>query len=191
MKTRTSSALKLPRRSRPEEARGLCSLLQRAVAITVLGSLSSISARAADGCLVMLCLAAPSWRSIPQCVDPVREVLRDLARGRPLPSCPSAGAGNTTSSRPSSAPNYCPTQYTRSYDLQGNTVYDCDYGAAIEVSINGALWTRIWWSPVAGSVTEFSPVAKAQMRDWDRRFDNDYATWLASQPPATPPCTTC
>ncbi|RZA15171.1 MAG: hypothetical protein EOP02_25220, partial [Proteobacteria bacterium] len=36
----------------------------------------------ADGCVVLLCLAAPSWRAIPQCVPPIRQLFRDLARGR-------------------------------------------------------------------------------------------------------------
>mgnify|MGYP006381055081 CR=1 FL=1 len=49
------------------------------------------TAHAVDGCKVLLCFAAPSWRAIPQCVPPIREVLRDLARGRPFPSCAMAG----------------------------------------------------------------------------------------------------
>jgi hypothetical protein len=33
---------------------------------------------AVDGCLVLLCFAAPNWKSVPQCVPPIRKVLRDL-----------------------------------------------------------------------------------------------------------------
>lgn len=50
--------------------------------------------RAVDGCLVLLCFAAPNWSAVAQCVDPVRQVLHDLVRGRPFPSCDSAGASN-------------------------------------------------------------------------------------------------
>src|SRR6478609_8158079 len=54
-------------------------------------------ALAVDGCLVLLCLAAPSWRAIPQCVPPVQQVLLDLARGRVFSTCGFAGAGNAAS----------------------------------------------------------------------------------------------
>ena len=45
-------------------------------------STATVPAMALDGCLVLLCLAAPSWRAIPQCVPPIRQLLRDLALGR-------------------------------------------------------------------------------------------------------------
>ena len=51
-------------------------------------------AHAVDGCTVLLCFAAPNWRSIPQCVPPIQQVLRDLARGKPFPTCAMAGAGS-------------------------------------------------------------------------------------------------
>ena len=41
-----------------------------------LAALAPTPARAVDGCLVLLCFAAPSWRSIPQCVPPIKQVLR-------------------------------------------------------------------------------------------------------------------
>src|SRR5881396_2757238 len=73
----------------------------------------TVPVRAVDGCLVLLCFAAPSWRSIPQCVPPINQVLRDLARGRPFPTCAMAGAGNSANNAWASAPSYCPPQYTR------------------------------------------------------------------------------
>ena len=149
-------------------------------------------ARAADGCLVLLCLAAPSWRNIAQCVDPVRQVLRDLARGRPFPSCAMSGAGNSASNQWSSAPSFCPLQYTRSYDLDSGTVHTCDYDGAVAVNVNGALWSRTWWRLSGGdTVTEFTPAAKVQLATWNTRFDDDYAVWLASLPPAPTACTSC
>jgi hypothetical protein len=149
-------------------------------------------AHAADGCLVLLCLAAPSWRNIPQCVEPVRQVLRDLARGRPFPSCSMSDAGNSASNQWSSAPGFCPPQYTRSVELESGTVYTCDYSGAIAVNVNGALWSRTWWSLSGGdTVTEFTPTAKAQLGSWDARFEDDYAAWLASLPPAPTACTWC
>jgi hypothetical protein len=149
------------------------------------------TARAADGCLVLLCFAAPSWSAIPQCVPPIREVLRDLARGRPFPNCSMSGAGNSATHRWSSAPAYCPPQYTRAIQLESSVTYACDYDGAVDVNIDGSLWTRTWWSMAGGTVTEYTPAARAQLGSWDTRFDDDYASWLASQPPAAPPCDIC
>lgn len=149
-------------------------------------------ARAADGCLVLLCFAAPSWSSVAQCVDPIRQVLRDLARGRPFPSCSMSGAGNSASNQWSSPPSFCPPQYTRSYALDSGTVYTCEYDGAVAVNVNGALWSRTWWSLAGGNtVTEFTPAAKAQLSSWDARFDDEYAAWLASLPPPPTACTSC
>lgn len=143
-------------------------------------------ARAVDGCLVLLCLAAPSWSSIPQCVSPVRQLFRDLARGKPFPTCAMSGAGNTAGNAWASAPTFCPPQYTRVFDGESGPVYSCDYGGCISVSINGSLFSRTWWNFGGDTVTEFTTNAKATLGTWDTRFDDDYARWLAAQPPPAP-----
>jgi hypothetical protein len=149
-------------------------------------------ALALDGCLVLLCLAAPSWSSILQCVAPVRQALEGLAHGRPFPSCSMAGAGNQGSHRWSTPPDFCPSQYTHADPLESGIRYTCDYDGAIEVDIGGALWSRTWWRMSGATVTDFSAAAKAQLGAWDTRFDDDYAAWLALQPPdAGTACTTC
>lgn len=140
----------------------------------------------ADGCLVLLCLAAPSWRAIPQCVAPIRELFRDLARGRPFPTCAMSGAGNSARNRWTSAPTFCPPQYTRVFDGDSGPVYSCDYGGCISVSINGSLFARTWWTFGGETVTEFTPGAKATLGSWDTRFDEDLARWLATQPSPQP-----
>jgi hypothetical protein len=139
-------------------------------------------ARAVDGCLVLLCLAAPSWRAIPQCVPPVQQLFRDLARGKPFPTCRMSGAGNSANHAWSNAPAFCPPQYTRVIDGESAPIYQCDYTGAISVSINGAPFSRTWWSFGGDSVTEFSPAAKTQLGTWDTRFDDDYARWAAALP---------
>ncbi|UUX96624.1 hypothetical protein [Aquabacterium sp. J223] len=143
-------------------------------------------AGAADGCLVLLCLAAPSWRAIPQCVPPVKQVLRDLARGKPFPACVMAGAGNSASHAWASAPASCPPQYTRVFEGEGGPIYTCDYTGAVSVTVNGTPFSRTWWTLSGETVTEFSPAAKAQLGTWDTRFDDDYAAWLAALPPPAP-----
>lgn len=156
-------------------------------AVTLLvATLSCTSAHAVDGCTVLLCLAAPSWRAIEQCVPPVRQVLRDLARGKPFPACTMAGSGNTASHAWSAAPDFCPPQYTRAYDGPHGPVYTCDYDGAISVTVGGVPFARTWWSMGGDSVTDFSPAAKTQLGTWDKRFDDEFAAWLSSQASAAP-----
>jgi hypothetical protein len=144
-------------------------------------------AAAVDGCLVLLCFAAPNWRAIPQCVPPIRQVLRDLARGKPFPTCAMAGGGNSASHAWASAPTFCPPQYTRVIEGESTTSYWCDYAGAVSISIDGGLFARTWWNMAGDTVTEFTPAAKARFGTWDTRFDDDYARWLAAQPPASAP----
>lgn len=157
-----------------------------AFAVAMCGAITPREARAVDGCLVMLCFAAPSWRSIPQCVPPIKQVLRDLARGKAFPTCSMAGGGNSANHAWASAPSYCPPQYTRVFDSESGPIYSCDYTGAVSVSIDGAPFARTWWTMDGDTVTEFSPAAKAQLGTWDTRFDDDYAAWLASLPPPAP-----
>jgi hypothetical protein len=144
-------------------------------------------ARAVDGCQVLMCLASSNWRSIPQCVPSVNQVLRDLARGRPFPSCNSAGAGNSVNHTWANAPSFCPPQYTRVFEGVNGPIYSCEYAGAVSVSVNGAPFARTWWTAGGDTVTEFSALAKAQLGTWDTRFDDDYAAWLATLPPPAPP----
>lgn len=136
---------------------------------------------AVDGCLVLLCLAAPSWSAIPQCVPPVTQVLRDLARGRPFPTCALSGAGNSGSHQWASAPGNCPPQYTYAMELENGAAYSCGYTGVVSIQIDGAPWSRTWWTMGGGTVTDFSPAAKARMGSWNTKFDDDYAAWSAAQ----------
>lgn len=162
-----------------------------ALLVMVLAFLTPTSARAVDGCKVLLCFAAPSWRDIPQCVPPIQQVMHDLARGKPFPTCSMSGPANSASHQWSSAPNYCPPQYTRVIDGESGPIYSCDYSGAVAVNVNGALWARTWWSFSGDTVTEFAPAAKTQLGTWNTKFDDDYATWLALQPPPATLCPTC
>lgn len=152
-------------------------------ALGLLAALSSTPARAVDGCVVLLCLAAPSWRSIAQCVPPIRQVLRDLARGRAFPRCLMAGVGNSSDHNWAYAPQHCPAQYTQvTYGPNGPPIYTCAYAGEVSVTVNGALFSRTWWSLEGDAVTQFSDLAKAQLGQWDTRFDDEYAAWLLNGP---------
>ena len=155
--------------------------------LAIVGALISATvprmAHAVDGCKVLLCFAAPSWKSIPECVPTIRQLERDLARGKPFPACNMAGAGNSAQHNWSNPPIDCPPQYTHAYQDEYGPVYSCDYVGAVSVTVNGAPFTRTWWTPGGDTVTEFTPAAKAQLKSWDTRFDDDYAAWLSIQPP--------
>lgn len=170
-----------------------CVAVQASAAVTrlslpiALALMAPSPARAVDGCVVLLCLAAPNWRAIPQCVPPVRQLLRDLARGRAFPTCAMAGAGNSSSHVWATAPGNCPPQYTQVNQGPNGPIYSCHFVGAISVSVQGAAFTRTWWSPNGDSVTEYSPAAKSQLGSWDARFDDDLAAWQAANPvPASP-----
>lgn len=59
--------------------------------ILTLSSLAILSlsnaANAADGCKFMLCMGAANPMGIAECASTVKEVLHDLAKGHPLPTC--------------------------------------------------------------------------------------------------------
>ena len=164
--------------------RSLAATLASAAAslLLTLGLLAPSAARAVDGCLVLLCFAAPSWKSVPQCVPPIRKVLRDLARGKAFPTCGMSGAGNSARHVWARAPGNCPPQYTRVHESESGPIYTCDYTGAITVTIDGKPFTRTWWDMGGDTVTDFSPVAKSQLGTWDTQYDNDHATWLRSRP---------
>lgn len=168
--------------TRPISAPKPIALARSSALVAMAAAMAGIAqpARAVDGCLVLLCFAAPNWRAIPQCVPPIRQVLHDLARGKPFPTCAMAGAGNSASHGWARAPSFCPPQYTHVHDTTEGPQYSCDYLGAVSVSINGAPFARTWWTMRGDSVTEFSATAKAQLGSWDTRFDDDYAAWLAA-----------
>ena len=68
------------RADRPARAWRAC---PAAAALAVLVALST-PAHAVDGCLVLLCLAAPSWRAIPQALDYEVRIFSGIRNGREL-----------------------------------------------------------------------------------------------------------
>lgn len=175
----------LDRRAAVIKRKTPASVTRRCIAglLTITLCLLSAPALAVDGCLVLLCFAAPNWRAVPQCVPPIRQVLRDLARGKAFPTCAMAGAGNSAQHSWARAPSHCPAQYTRERDTKMGRVYTCDYTGAVSVAINGAPFAQTWWAMAGDTVTEFSPAAKAQLGSWDTRFDDEHAAWRAALPP--------
>ena len=89
-------------------------------------------------------------------------------------SVPGASAANSWAV----APVNCPPQHTRRVDAENAPLYYCTYAGEVSVRIDGAPWSRTWWSLNGDSVTEYTPAAKAKLGTWDTRFDDDYAAWL-------------
>lgn len=91
-------------------------LIKTIVLLAVVGL--TTTAFAADGCEVLMCLAPPTgWTGIAQCAAPMKEVLKDLALGVPLPSCSVAGSATTHTgsyalAMPANYYNQCPSGST-------------------------------------------------------------------------------
>jgi hypothetical protein len=158
--------------------------LAQLAAVSSLGLALSAPAHAVDGCKVLLCMAG-NWKNISQCEPPVREAMRDAARGRNWPSCSSAagnGSGNQTV-----APEQCPEQYRTivGSDDNGRIIYACPFSRVVQVVIDGQPWSRTWWSPSGDSVIEWLPAAKAAFASSpgavDAHFDQDHAAWVISE----------
>lgn len=173
-------------RTGPAAKRRQGRLTRLLVATASLASLPG-AAIAVDGCKALLCLAAPDWRQIPQCVPTIEELLRDLRRGRPFPRCDMAGVGNDAQLQPAYAPGGCPPQYTVEGYGENGPIFGCQYASVIQVRVNGEPWTNLWWNFDGDSVTEYLPPAKAQLGTWNTRFDQEYEAWRAAQPPEAPP----
>lgn len=149
-------------------------------ALAVLSSFATTSANAADGCKFLLCIAGP-WASISECVPTVREVFDDLAKGRPFPTCDMSGEGNSANNTWVTE-QQCPIMY-RQYDAVDGNYLSCQYPGLINVYIDGALWSQVFWTTRGDTVTWYSDTARTELTKQpdslplDDTFANDLANW--------------
>jgi hypothetical protein len=150
--------------------------------VSLLASLHSTSALAADGCKFLLCVAGP-WTSIPECKSTVLDVFHDLHKGKPLPTCAMSGAGNSAANHWNDSSS-CPAWYRR-YDAESGQYIGCSYPGRIDVYINGSPWSSVHWDTAGNSSTWYSETAAAGLGPWsiDLTFEQDKAAWEAVQPP--------
>jgi hypothetical protein len=193
------------RRGSARSLKGLGGVLIAALMAMALMS-AAPAARASEACTVLLCLAG-NWRSIEQCVPPVRRMLRNLLLGRSFPICAFASVPSMSLSSVPSNPNlvpdptafapavgtqatlrwadenFCPPQYRTVVEEESRTTVLCDFAGAIEVTLGGQLWNRTWWNLSGDAVTEWTPAARSALPSSasDDRFDRDYAAWLDLQ----------
>lgn len=105
-----------------------------------------------------------------------------MARGRCWPTCPAAGG--TYLSWASGA--NCPPQYTVQDYNTGSTY--CTKTGVVDVTWLGQpYWIRVWFNTGSNDnsvAIQYSDTARATLGpSIDPTFDNDYAVWLATQPP--------
>lgn len=154
------------------------------LALAILSMFSATSAHAADGCKFLLCIAGP-WSSIAACVPTVHEVLHDLARGRPFPTCGMSGANNSAHNTWVDEAS-CPSMY-RQYSSMSGGYSGCAFPARISVYINGGLWSQVYWDMSANTSTWYSAAARSGLTQpsgsapLDDRFLNDLRGWNSVQ----------
>nr|WP_317623843.1 hypothetical protein [Acidovorax sp. SUPP3334]BDH38352.1 hypothetical protein AVHM3334_23135 [Acidovorax sp. SUPP3334] len=151
------------------------------MALAMLALFAAPPAHAVDGCKFLLCIAGP-WTRIAECRPTVQEVLRDLAKGRPFPTCGMSGAGNSARNLWTSEAT-CPAMYKR---FNGEGLYtSCAYMGIISVSVNGGHWSDVYWSAGGDSVTFYTDAARQSFArnpnatPLDDQFQRDMNAWNA------------
>nr|WP_260858771.1 hypothetical protein [Paraburkholderia sp. BCC1885] len=134
------------------------------------------------GCQVLLCLANPGGpEQYSECVPPIERLWSALRHGDPFPTCDfgSGGAEGSQANAGTSASNtFASAGYCREDLLHCGGPEDsellCGAAGAINVEINGQLYTRVWWDTGGGvgvaapgessTLTEYYGAGSTQMR---------------------------
>jgi len=146
------------------------------LACVVVPLMQPVIAKADDwGCQVLLCLADPRGPTAEgACVPPIEKLWNALSHGHPFPTCdlnssssdlppdeqnllpPSAlNAGQGTgATNVAAGPGYCRTDLLYWGPPEQSTL-SCRAQGAINVTINNALYTRVWWGTDINSITEY------------------------------------
>lgn len=127
------------------------------------------------GCQVLLCLADPKGpETQTECKPPIEKLWNALEHGKPFPLCdlsssiadlppdlrselPASAltAGQGTSALTIGAgPNYCSPNLLY-WGPPDQSTLTCGAQGAINVTIDGTLFTRVWWGLDGASTTEF------------------------------------
>ena len=118
------------------------------------------TARADDwGCQVILCLSNPGGpEQYAECVPPIEKLWAALRHGDPFPACDfgAGGAQGTSAANIFASAGYCREDLLYwGGPEQGELL--CNARGAINVEIDGALYTRVWWDArgTDRTITEF------------------------------------
>jgi hypothetical protein len=111
------------------------------------------------GCQVILCLSNPGGpEQYTECVPPIEKLWRALRHGDPFPTCDfGAGASQGTSAANTFASAaYCREDLLYWGGPEQSELF-CGARGAINVEIDGELYTRVWWDADGEdrTITEF------------------------------------
>lgn len=127
-------------------------------AITASSVFAPTLAQADDwGCQVLLCLANPGGpEQYSQCVPPIKKLWSALRHGDPFPTCDfgSGGSQGSGASNTFASAGYCREDLLYWGGPEQSELL-CNAAGAIDVDINGALYTRVWWDLPGGTITEY------------------------------------
>jgi len=153
-------------------------------AVAALSMFFATSAHAVDGCRFLLCIAGP-WASIAACRPTVHEVLHDLAKGRPIPTCDMSGPGNGANNIWTNEAS-CPSMY-RLHNADSGAYGGCTYPGRIAVYVDGELWSQVYWNMSGNTSTWYSDAARSGLTQHpgpsplDDTFLRDLTGWNAGQ----------
>ncbi|WP_408426194.1 hypothetical protein [Paraburkholderia strydomiana] len=111
------------------------------------------------GCQVILCLSSPGGpEQYGECVPPIEKLWAALRHGDPFPTCDfgSGGSQGTSASNTFASAAYCREDLLYWGGPEQSELL-CNARGAINVEINGALYTRVWWDArgTDRTITEF------------------------------------
>lgn len=118
------------------------------------------------GCQVILCLSNPGGpEQYSECVPPVEKLWSALRHGDPFPTCDFGASGSQGTSAANTFANagYCREDFLFWGGPEQSELL-CRASGAINVDINGQLYTRVWWD-VGGpgaTLTEFYGAGSTQ-----------------------------
>lgn len=118
------------------------------------------TARADDrGCQVILCLSNPGGpEQYGECVPPIEKLWAALRHGDPFPTCDfgADGAQGTSAVNIFASAGYCREDLLYRGGPEQSELL-CNARGAINVEIDGALYTRVWWDARGPdrTITEF------------------------------------
>lgn len=99
------------------------------------------------GCQVILCLSNPGGpEQYGECVPPIEKLWRALRHGEPFPACDfgTSGAQGTSASNTFASAGYC-REDLLVWGAAEQSELSCRATGAINVEIDGQLYTRVWW----------------------------------------------
>jgi len=119
------------------------------------------------GCQVTLCLSNPGGpEQYGECVPPIGKLWAALRHGDPLPTCDfgAGGSQGTSAVNIFASAGYCREDLLYWGGPEQSELL-CNARGAIDVEIDGALYTRVWWDARGAdrTITEFYGAGSTQV----------------------------